>query len=159
MAWRCSRCFAFMLDQYRFCGFCGDNKGVMAKPKQRLSRSQRKERRRQIALLVKQGQKLTEITRIFGVTKTFIYQACKEFDVVPPKDHILLRGTGSLGEGGVFLVLKLLFNPTLSYREIAKSLGITYARVGQIYNYAAKAEIPGLPKRLQGKHAIDSAGG
>lgn len=50
-----------------------------------MNRTQRRERRRQIAAEVGRGIKQTKIAEAFGVTGATIWNACREFHVTPPK--------------------------------------------------------------------------
>lgn len=136
MSWICRRCGAQKILQETF----------------RLSHSVRRQRRAEIANFVKVGGTVKVAAEKFNVSLYTIRTACKEFHVSLWERKDKLVGISPvLGKGGILLVLKELMNPALSLKDVGEKLGLSTARVGQIYGLARLHDFPGLPLRRQGK--------
>lgn len=108
-----------------------------------MSRDERKQRRKQMAMCVARGKSLLETAQRFKVTTTTVANACIENGVLTGSDR--LRNPRSR-EFVVIQILAQLIEGTATTATIAEHVGVSHWRVQRVYERAIVAGIK-LPSR------------
>lgn len=99
-----------------------------------MTHEERFQRRRQIALSVKNGNNIAEICKYYGCSVHTVRNACNEFNVKYPRINSCTRTLS-------FEILAKLQNTELNYAEIARQLDVSREHVRQI---ASRAKAAGM---------------
>lgn len=92
-------------------------------------------RRVNIKDYIKEGHTLKEAIKKFKVSKTTIYNVCKEFNIHHRRNY---KTQGST----VYEIIGTFFNSNLTQVEIAKRFFCTSQRINNIYRACINAKIP-----------------
>lgn len=108
-----------------------------------MTHAERFERRQRMVEKVNNGMDPRQVAAEFGVSYPTVMSARKEFD----PGRTFYRSRVSVN---CFQILAKLFDLAATYQAIADDMRVSRQRVGQIYDLARKAGVPGLPIRPKG---------
>lgn len=102
-----------------------------------MTREEQSKRREEVLKAIQEGASPHEIGKIYELSTGYIYKLCRESGV----EHVPIEKLRRL-KTSTYLILADLFNPKLSYSQIANKYGIKKQRVEEIYHTAIESGIP-----------------